>query len=117
MLSEISSTIINKVLPEMKVITGAAKCSKINAFYAEIVHDNICNPVVQGIAELWVVLAAVGFVLLSTFIVFPCVTHMEVELTKPEFDPPAYDYGQQENNYPKFDFAEKNVEKLKKELS
>ena len=40
-------------------------------------QDTICAPFLAGLAELWVVLAAAGFVILCVFIAFPCVTRIE----------------------------------------
>ena len=42
----------------------AMQCDTLNEYFAEIVNDNLCDPFVEGMAQLWVMLAASGFVIL-----------------------------------------------------
>ena len=65
------------MLVNVQNIGDAVSCEVINKIYTDVVQDTICAPFLAGLAELWVVLAAAGFIILCVFIAFPCVTRIE----------------------------------------
>merc|ERR1711988_12154 len=85
-IDDIITMLSTVTVPSLDVIIDKARCEQINDFYVQIVHENVCEEFVQGITELWIVLAAAGFVLLIAFIVFPFVTFMGADEEIPEYE-------------------------------